>query len=75
VILVSVVPEKRHADISRSRTLLQARTNRLFVSPFLLIGVNGFGASAPGPVVMAEYGFTVERVVATAKAVLGRQCH
>ena len=37
-----------------------------------IIGVRGFGASAPGPVVMTKYGFTVERVVATAKAVLAR---
>jgi transketolase len=36
-----------------------------------IIGVDHFGASAPGPVVMAHYGFTVEQVVATAKAVLG----
>jgi transketolase len=35
-----------------------------------IIGVNNFGASAPGPVVMAHYGFTVEHVVATARAVL-----
>lgn len=35
-----------------------------------IIGVNSFGASAPGPVVMAHYGFTVEHVVATARAVL-----
>lgn len=40
-----------------------------------IIGVNGFGASAPGPVVMAKHGFTVEHVVATAKAVLARQSH
>ena len=40
-----------------------------------IIGVRGFGASAPGPVVMAEYGFTMEHVVATAKAVLARQSH
>jgi transketolase len=38
-----------------------------------IIGVNGFGASAPGPIVMARYGFTVEHVVAAAKAVLARQ--
>lgn len=38
-----------------------------------IIGVNHFGASAPGPVVMAQYGFTVEHVVATAKAVLSRR--
>jgi transketolase len=35
-----------------------------------IIGVNSFGASAAGPVVMAQYGFTVEHVVATARAVL-----
>jgi transketolase len=40
-----------------------------------IIGVNRFGASAPGPVVMAHYGFTVEHVVATAKGVLARQQH
>jgi transketolase len=37
-----------------------------------MLGVNHFGASAPGPEVMARYGFTVENVVATAKAVLAR---
>jgi transketolase len=37
-----------------------------------IIGVDHFGASAPGSVVMANYGFTVEHVVATARAVLGR---
>ncbi len=37
-----------------------------------IIGVDRFGASAPGPEVMAQYGFTVEHVVATAKAVLAR---
>ena len=35
-----------------------------------IIGVNSFGASAPGPVVMREFGFTPEHVVATAKALL-----
>jgi len=35
-----------------------------------IIGVDRFGASAQGAVVMAHYGFTVEHVVATAKAVL-----
>jgi transketolase len=37
-----------------------------------MIGVDRFGASATGSVVMAHYGFTMEHVVATAKAVLGR---
>jgi len=38
-----------------------------------IIGVHGFGASAPGPEIMARYGFTVEHVVATARGVLARQ--
>jgi transketolase len=37
-----------------------------------IIGVNAFGASAPGPVVMREFGFTPEHVVETAKALLKR---
>ncbi len=37
-----------------------------------IIGVDRFGASAPGPEVMARCGFSVEHVVATAKAVLAR---
>jgi transketolase len=35
-----------------------------------IIGVNRFGASAPGPVVMREFGFTPAQIVETAKAVL-----
>jgi transketolase len=35
-----------------------------------IIGVHDFGASAPGPVVMVHYKFTVEHLVATARAVL-----
>jgi transketolase-like protein len=37
-----------------------------------IIGVTRFGASAPGPVVMREYGFTPEHVVDAVKAVLTR---
>jgi transketolase len=37
------------------------------------IGVSRFGASAPGPVVMREFGFTPEHVVETAKALLQRR--
>jgi transketolase len=40
-----------------------------------IIAVRQFGASAPGPTVMAEYGFTVEHVVATARAVLAGDLH
>ncbi len=35
-----------------------------------IIGVNHFGASAPGPEVMKRFGFTVENVIATARSVL-----
>jgi transketolase len=38
-----------------------------------IVAVREFGASAPGPVVMAKFGFTVEHVVATAREVLDRQ--
>jgi transketolase len=38
-----------------------------------IIGVTRFGASAPGPVVMREYGFTAEHVVDTVKAALARR--
>jgi transketolase len=36
-----------------------------------VIGVDTFGASAPGDVIMEKFGFTVENVVNTAKTVLG----
>ncbi len=35
------------------------------------VGIDHFGASAPGGTVMKEFGFTVENVVATAKSLLG----
>jgi transketolase len=37
-----------------------------------IIGVADFGASAPGPVVMREFGFTTEHVVETAQRLLKR---
>jgi transketolase len=37
-----------------------------------VVGVDRFGASAPGEIVMKELGFTVEHVVARARALLGR---
>jgi transketolase len=37
-----------------------------------VIGVDRFGASAPGPVVMQEYGFTVEHVCRRAMALVNR---
>ena len=35
------------------------------------IGIDQFGSSAPGNVCMEKFGFTVENVVAKAKALLG----
>ena len=37
-----------------------------------VIGMNGFGASAPGPVVQEKFGFTVENVVRRALEILNR---
>jgi len=37
-----------------------------------VIGLDRFGASAPGDIVMRELGFTVDNVVARAKALLGK---
>ncbi|NPA06674.1 MAG: transketolase [Chloroflexi bacterium] len=37
-----------------------------------VLGVTRFGASAPGDVVMAKYGFTVDRVVAQARTLLAK---
>jgi transketolase len=37
-----------------------------------IIGTTHFGASAPGPVVMREFGFTPEHIIETAKALLKR---
>ncbi len=37
----------------------------------IAIGIDTFGASAPGPVCMEKFGFTVENVVAKAKSLLG----
>ena len=40
--------------------------------PANIIGVSGFGASAPGPVLQEKFGFTVENVVRRALAILNR---
>jgi len=38
-----------------------------------VIGVDRFGASAPGSVVMSEYGFSVENICQRALALLERE--
>ncbi|MTH51827.1 transketolase [Bacillus mangrovi] len=37
-----------------------------------VLGINGFGASAPGEVIMKEYGFTPDNVTARVKALLNK---
>jgi transketolase len=47
---------------------------RPYVGPGIeVIGVNRFGASAPGSVVMNEYGFDVDHVTRQALALVKRQ--
>jgi len=38
-----------------------------------IIGIDRYGASAPGPELMKHFGFTVENVVKTAKRVLAQK--
>jgi transketolase len=45
---------------------------RYVLGPDRVIGVDTFGASAPGPVVQAEYGLTVDHIVDRAIALLDR---
>jgi len=40
-----------------------------------VIGIDRFGASAPGPVMMREYGFTVDNICQRAVALLERENH
>ena len=58
----------------RARVAVEAATpfgwERYVGSDGAIIGVNRFGASAPGPVVMREFGLTPEHVVETAKRLL-----
>jgi transketolase len=65
----SVLPPSVHARVS-----IEAASPlgwERYVGPAgAIIGVTSFGASAPGPVVMANYGFTVEHVAEVARTVL-----
>jgi transketolase len=36
----------------------------------MAIGIDRFGASAPGPVLMEQFGFTVERIVAAVRSLV-----
>jgi transketolase len=47
---------------------------RSYVGPQIgVVGVDTFGASAPGPVVMERYGFTIDNVCREVRRVLRSQ--
>jgi transketolase len=61
----------------RARVSIEAASpfgwERYVGSDGAIIGAAHFGASAPGPVVMREFGFTPEHIVQTAKALLDKE--
>jgi transketolase len=67
----SVFPPSVHARLAVESGVTQG-WHRYVGDQGDVIGVDRFGASAPGPVVMREYGFTVEHVCRRARALLER---
>jgi transketolase len=67
----SVLPPSVHARLAVEAGVTQG-WHRYVGDQGDVIGVDRFGASAPGPVVMHEYGFTVDHVCAQARALLER---
>ncbi|MBU6433169.1 MAG: transketolase [Nitrospirae bacterium] len=65
----SVLPPSVHARLAVEAGVTQG-WHRYVGDHGDVIGVDRFGASAPGPVVMREYGFTVEHVCRRALALL-----
>ena len=68
----SVLPPSVHARLAVEAGVTQG-WHRYVGDQGDVIGVDRFGASAPGPVVMREYGFTVEHVCRRALALLKRK--
>ena len=68
----SVLPPSVHARLAVEAGVTQG-WHRYVGDHGDVIGVDRFGASAPGPVVMREYGFTVEHVCRRALALLKRK--
>ena len=65
----SVLPREVHARLAVEAGITQG-WHRYVGDRGDVIGIDRFGASAPGDTVMREYGFTVENVCARAKALL-----
>lgn len=68
----SVLPPTVHARLAVEAGVTQG-WHRYVGDRGDVIGVDRFGASAPGPVVMREYGFSVENVCQRALALLERK--
>jgi transketolase len=68
----SVLPPSIHARLAVEAGATQG-WHRYVGDRGDIIGVDRFGASAPGPVVMREYGFSVENVCERALALLKRK--
>jgi transketolase len=66
----SVLPQPVHARLAVEAGVTQG-WHRYVGDRGDVIGVDRFGASAPGPVVMREFGFSVENVCKRALALLG----
>jgi transketolase len=68
----AVLPPSVHARLAVEAGVSQG-WHRYVGDQGEVIGVDRFGASAPGPVVMREYGFSVENVCQRALALLERK--
>lgn len=68
----SVLPLSVHARLAVGAAVTQG-WRRYIGARGDVIGVDRFGASAPGPVVMREFGFSVENVCKRAPALLERE--
>jgi transketolase len=68
----SVLPPPVHARLAVEAGATQG-WHRYVGDQGDVIGVDRFGASAPGPIIMREYGFSVENVCKRASALLERE--
>jgi transketolase len=68
----SVLPPSAHARLAVEAGVTQG-WHRYIGDRGDVIGVHRFGASAPGPIVMREYGFSVDNVCKRALALLERK--
>ncbi len=77
--LFEAQPQDRRAEVlppgTRARVSVEAASpqgwERWIGEAGFAVGLDRFGASAPGPTVLAELGFTAERVAAAARTALG----